>query len=180
MIDPTKLGTVAECRQFMVNAKRHGRDDLYRAAMRRCVELQAPRDPDPVAEGFGKTLTALEECFREIHGRALKANRTRAKAKGVGIVALLTDWALGKGQDTGFDMLVSFGLGDYSGEPRQARRARHHGADSRDRGLIRRAIQRRSAANGRAPFPYRETVAACMSEGDRHRRNWAGRLVLKD
>jgi hypothetical protein len=116
MIDVSKLATVQECRNLMTNAARLGRIDVRRAALRRCVELQVPAGADPVVRGFGGTLAALEEVFRLRYGRALKANRTRAKARAVGIVPLLTDWALGRGQGSGFELLIEEELGDYTGE----------------------------------------------------------------
>lgn len=116
MVDVSKLATVQQCRNVMVNAKRLGRDDVRRAALRRCVQLQAPTDPDPVVGGFGGMLAALEEVFLQRYGRALRANRMRAKAKAVGIMTVLTDWARGRGQGSGFEMLIDEGLGDYTGE----------------------------------------------------------------
>lgn len=116
MIDISKLRSVQECRNLMTNAARLGRDDVRRAALRRCVELQVPADSDAVVGGFGAMLAALEEVFRMRYGRALKANRTRAKAKDVGITKVLVDWALGRGQGSGFEMLIEEGLGDYTGE----------------------------------------------------------------
>ncbi|MCP3414255.1 hypothetical protein NLM16_09100 [Bradyrhizobium brasilense] len=128
MID--RLKTVQECRNLMTNATRLGRDDLRRAALRRCVELQAPTDPDPVIGGFGAMLAALEEVFRLRYGRALKANRTRAKAKDDGIMKVLIDWAAGHGQGTGFEMLIEEGLGDYTGEYVVAVNAKRFAADA--------------------------------------------------
>jgi hypothetical protein len=116
MIEVSKLATVQQCRNLMTNAKRLGRDDVRRAALRRSVQLQTPTDSDPVVGGFDRMLVALEEVFLQRYGRALKANRTRAKAKAVGIVTVLTDWARGKGQGSGFEMLIEEGLGDYTGE----------------------------------------------------------------
>ncbi|MGY3236688.1 hypothetical protein ACVMAJ_003578 [Bradyrhizobium sp. USDA 4448] len=116
MIDISKLASVQQCRNLMSNAKRLGREDVRRAALRRCVQLQAPTDTDPVVGGFGGMLVALEEVFLQRYGRALKANRTRAKAKAAGIMTVLTDWARGRGQGSGFEMLVEEGLGDYTGE----------------------------------------------------------------
>jgi hypothetical protein len=39
MIDVSKLTTVQQCRNLIANAARLGRDDVRRAALRRCVEL---------------------------------------------------------------------------------------------------------------------------------------------
>ncbi|MBR0867294.1 hypothetical protein [Bradyrhizobium diazoefficiens] len=130
MIDVSKLATVQQCRNLMGNAKRLGREDVRRAALRRCVQLQAPTDTDPVVGGFGGMLVALEEVFLQRYGRALKANRTRAKAKAAGIMTVLTDWARGRGQGSGFEMLVEEGLGDYTGEYVVAVNPARFGADA--------------------------------------------------
>jgi hypothetical protein len=137
MIDVSKLATVQECRILMTKAARLGRIDVRHAALRRCVELQVPSDRDPV----GGVLAALEEVFRLCYGRALKANRTRGKAKAVGVVALLTDWALGHGEDSGFDMLIEEGLGDYTGEYVVAVNAP---------AFVAEAVKRRAASSRRA------------------------------
>lgn len=128
MIDVSKLATVQDCRNVMMNAARLGRNDVRRAALRRCVDLQAPLDADLVVRGYGGVLAALEEVFRWRYGRGLKANRTRKKAKD-GVVALLTDWARSRGQDKGFEMLVAEGLGEYTGEYVVAANPERFGAD---------------------------------------------------
>jgi hypothetical protein len=130
MIDLSKLTTVQQCRNLMTNAARLGRDDVRRAALRRCVELQAPAHADPVVGGFGAMLAALEEVFFLRYGRALKANRTRAKVKSHGVMTVLTDWARGRGQGSGFEMLIDEGLGDYTGEYVVAVNATRFAADA--------------------------------------------------
>ncbi|MCP1535702.1 hypothetical protein [Methylorubrum extorquens] len=116
MFDPKKLKTVSDAHRYMENARKHGRPDLVEAAFRRLCELEAGNRADPLVLDFWRVVAAVEELLRQKHGRIVRAQRTRTKAKEKGEIACLADWAMGAAETEGFKMLVEANLADHTGE----------------------------------------------------------------
>ena len=116
MIDMNSLKTPQQARNLMENAKRLGRSDVSQQAFRRLCQLEGKNHTDPIVTGCRGALAALEETFRQKHGKAYKANYTRQKLARVGEIQCLSDWALKKRETEGFKMLVEAGLADQTGE----------------------------------------------------------------
>lgn len=125
MYDVSKLKTPADARNVLDNATKKGRHDVYQLAFRRLTELEGEAYEDPIARQFWAAVAAIEETSRQKHGKALKALATRKKAAKVGEIACLNDWAIKKEQPDGFDMLVTAGLGDQTGEYVVVQNAEH-------------------------------------------------------
>lgn len=103
-------------RNLMVNAKHHGREDVWREAFRRLCVLEGMNQTDPLHRDFFETLTAYEELLTLKNGRTTRANRTRQKLKNKGVIQCLEDWAISGVSTEGFDLLVQNGLFDLTGE----------------------------------------------------------------
>ena len=100
---------------LMDNAKRLGRDDIYRLAFARKCALEGLTMDDPVEREFYTVLAAYEELLTEKNGRTTKANRTRQKMKNKGIHQCLIDWTLGSPTD-GFKLLVERDMPEMTAE----------------------------------------------------------------
>jgi hypothetical protein len=105
-----------ELRNFMANAKRLGRDDLWREAFKRLCGLEGLNYDDQLDRDFYEMLAAYEELLAAKHGKRIGANRTRRKLKNKGVVQCLEDWATSTQFTQGFDMLVENGLPELTGE----------------------------------------------------------------
>lgn len=116
MFEPKNLNTVSDARSYIDNARKHGRADLEWEAFRRLCALEAGDRDDPLVLDFWRVVAAVEELLRAKHGRCVKAQRTRTKAKEKGEIACLTDWAMGTHETEGFKMLVDADLADHTGE----------------------------------------------------------------
>ncbi|OFW96845.1 MAG: hypothetical protein A3D94_14280 [Alphaproteobacteria bacterium RIFCSPHIGHO2_12_FULL_66_14] len=108
--DPVALRTLME------NARRLGRDDIWREAFRRLCTLEGADQTDPLHRDFYQTLAAYEQLLTQKNGRATRASRTRLKLKSKGVVQCLEDWALSKTPTEGYELLVANGLVEMTGE----------------------------------------------------------------
>ena len=81
----------ADLRTLMVNAKRLGRDDVWRDAFRRLCVLEGADQTDPLHRDFYEMLAAYEHLLSERNARATRATPTRLKAKNKGVVHLLEE-----------------------------------------------------------------------------------------
>ncbi len=106
----------AALRTLMENAKRLGRDDIWREAFRRLCSLEGATQTDPLHRDFYETLAAYEYLLSRKNGRATRASRTRLKLKSKGVVQCLEDWALSKTPTEGYELLVANGLAEMTGE----------------------------------------------------------------
>jgi hypothetical protein len=68
--DRTKL------KNWMDNAKRLGRDDIYRAALRQLCKVEGRDIDDPLDADFAVVMRALEEALTAEAGRTKRLNRT--------------------------------------------------------------------------------------------------------
>ncbi|MGH6930901.1 MAG: hypothetical protein ACREEE_00550 [Dongiaceae bacterium] len=100
----------------MVNAKRQGRDDVWREAFRRLCELEGTGHATPLDREFYKMLTAYEELLSEKNGRRTAAARTRQKLKNKGVMRCLEDWSRSPVTTQGFELLVKHGLAELTAE----------------------------------------------------------------
>ncbi|MBX4954752.1 hypothetical protein [Rhizobium lentis] len=114
--DFSKITTVGAARNLMTNALKHSRYDLYQGAFRRLCEIEGKNHEDPVVVKFWQAIAAVEQILFEKHGRVVRAARTRKKAKEKGEIVCLIEWALGKQETDGFQMLAEKGLIDKTGE----------------------------------------------------------------
>ena len=103
-------------RGLMENAKRLGREDIWRDAFRQLCFLEGMNVSDPLHRGFYEMLTAYEELLTIKNGRTTKASRTRQKLKNKGVEQCLEDWAVGKTETEGFKLLVENDLVELTGE----------------------------------------------------------------
>lgn len=106
----------ADLRTLMTNAKRLGRDDIWREAFRRLCSLEGADQTDPLQRDFYQTLAAYEQLLTQKNGRATRASRTRLKLKSKGVVQCLEDWALSKAPSEGYELLMANGLPEMTGE----------------------------------------------------------------
>jgi hypothetical protein len=105
-----------ELRNLMVNAKRLNRDDVWREAFVRLCSLEGVNEADPLYRDFYATLAAYEELLTEKNGRTTRASRTRQKLKNKGVIQCLEDWAIASVGTDGFNLLVSKGMAELTGE----------------------------------------------------------------
>ena len=105
-----------DLRTLMANAKRLGRDDVWRDAFRRLCVLEGADQTDPLHRDFYEMLAAYEHLLSERNARATRATPTRLKAKNKGVVHLLEEWAMSKTPTEGYELLVAKGMPELTGE----------------------------------------------------------------
>lgn len=115
MDDPDKL------RALMVNAERMDVVEVRDAAFRRLALVQAEAPEDAPEAGsldhdLWQTIHAYEQLLREDRGRFLKLTRTRMRLTKAGAVKALEGFAAATDETPGFDVLVTRGLSDLTGE----------------------------------------------------------------
>jgi hypothetical protein len=103
-------------RNWMKNAKRLGRDDVYRTALRQLCKIEGRDIDDPLDAEFAIVMRALEEALTEEAGKTKRLNRTRQKLDRVGVRKTLSDLALKTQPSLGFVKLVEFNMADMSAE----------------------------------------------------------------
>lgn len=106
----------AQLRTLMQNAKRLGRDDIWREALQRLCVLESADQPDPLHQEFHATLVAYEQLLSEKNGRPTRASGTRLKLRSKGVIQCLEDWMKNKGPAEEFQLLVANGLVEMTGE----------------------------------------------------------------
>lgn len=119
MYDVKVLKTVDECRRVMARAKKQNNDEFYQLVFRRLCELGGNEHDDPanpLVRDFYTTLTAYEQLLTEKNGKTTTASRTRQKIKNKGVKQSLIDWAMKVDETPGFNLLVSAGLHEFTGE----------------------------------------------------------------
>ncbi|MCA6107526.1 hypothetical protein [Bradyrhizobium cenepequi] len=97
-------------RNWMANAKRHNRNDIYQAAFRQLCRIEGRNIDDPLEAEFAIVMRALEEALSEESGTTKRLNRTRQKLNRVGVRQTLADLAMKPTPSTGFLKLVEFGM----------------------------------------------------------------------
>ncbi len=97
-------------RNWIVNAKRHKRDDIYQAAFRQLCRIEGRNIDDPLEAEFAIVMRALEEALSEESGKTKRLTRTRQKLNRVGVRQTLADLAMKPSPSTGFLKLVEFGM----------------------------------------------------------------------
>jgi hypothetical protein len=103
-------------RNWMANAKRLGRDDVYQAAFRQLCRVEGRNIDDPLEAEFAAVMRALEEALTEESGRTKRLSRTRQKLSRVGARQTLADLALKPQPSLGFTKLLEFNMADMSVE----------------------------------------------------------------
>ena len=117
MAKPIAQYTVADdLRTLMVNAKRLGRDDVWREAFRRFCELEGADQTDPLHRGFFEMLAAYEHLLSERNARATRASPIRLKARNKGVVHCLEEWTTSKTASEGYELLTEKGFPEFTGE----------------------------------------------------------------
>jgi hypothetical protein len=106
----------ADLRTLMTNAKRLGRDDIWREAFRKLCSLEGAEQTEPLPRDFYETLAAYEHLLSQKNGRATRASRTRLKLKSKGVVQCLEDWVTSKTPTEGYELLMANGLAEMTGE----------------------------------------------------------------
>jgi hypothetical protein len=106
----------ADLRTLMINAKRLGRDDIWRDAFRRLCTLEGADQTDPLHREFYEMLAGYEHLLTERNGRATRATPTRLKAKSKGVVTLLEEWVASKSPTEAYELLVAKGMAELTGE----------------------------------------------------------------
>ena len=108
--DRTKL------RNWMANAKRHGRDDIYRAAFRQLCRVEGRNIDDPLEADFATRIRALEEALTAEAGKTKRLSRLRQKLNRAGVRQTLADLAVTAQPSLGFMKLLEFNMADMSAE----------------------------------------------------------------
>jgi hypothetical protein len=103
-------------RNWMANAKRMGREDVYQDAFRQLCRVDGRNVDDPLAAEFASIMRALEEALSQEAGKTRRLSRTRQKLDRVGVRQTLADLALKPQPSVGFLKLVEFGMADMSAE----------------------------------------------------------------
>jgi hypothetical protein len=103
-------------RNWMANAKRLNRDDVYQDAFRQLCRVEGRNIDDPLEAEFAAVMRALEEALTEEAGKTKRLNRTRQKLGRVGVRKTLADLALKPQPSIGFLKLIEFGMADMSAE----------------------------------------------------------------
>lgn len=103
-------------RNWMANARRLGREDVYREAFRQLCRIEGRNIDDPLESEFAIVMRALEEALTEKSGKTKRLNRTRRKLNRVGVRQTLADLALKPKPPVGFMKLVEFNMADMSAE----------------------------------------------------------------
>jgi hypothetical protein len=106
----------ADLRTLMVNAKRLGRDDVWRDAFRRLCVLEGADQTDPLHRDFYELLAAYEHLLSEKNARATRATQTRLKATKRGVVHCLEEWATSKAPTESYELFAAKGLSELAGE----------------------------------------------------------------
>lgn len=106
----------AALRTLMTNAKRLGRDDIWREAFRKLCSLEGAEQTEPLHRDFHETLAAYEYLLSQKNGRATRASRTRLKLKSKGVIQCLEDWVTSKAPTEGYELLMANGLAEMTGE----------------------------------------------------------------
>lgn len=101
---------------LMANAKRLGKDDVWKEAFHRLCVLQGQNQNDELSKGFYQMLAAYEELLSQKNGKKQPAHRTRQKLKNKGMIQCLEDWAVGTAPTQGFELLMKHGLHELTGE----------------------------------------------------------------
>jgi len=97
-------------RNWMKNAKRLGRDDIYQAAFKQLCRVEGRNIDDPLESEFAVVMRALEEAMSEEAGKTKRLNRTRQKLNRVGVRQTLSDLTLKPQPSVGFLKLVEFNM----------------------------------------------------------------------
>jgi hypothetical protein len=100
----------------MANAKRLGRDDVWRQAFRRFCELEGADQTDPLHRGFFEMLAAYEHLLSEKNARATRASPIRLRARTKGVVNCLEEWTTSKTPTEGYTLLTEKGFPEFTGE----------------------------------------------------------------
>lgn len=106
----------AALRTLMINAKRLGRDDIWREAFRKLCSLEGEEQTEPLHRDFYETLAAYEYLLSQKNGRATRASRTRLKLKSKGVIQCLEDWVTSKTPTEGYELLMANDLAEMTGE----------------------------------------------------------------
>jgi hypothetical protein len=103
-------------RNWMANAKRLMRQDVYEDAFRQLCRVEGRNIDDPLEAEFASVMRALEEALTEESGKTKRLNRTRQKLGRVGVRQTLADLALKHQPSLGFKKLLEFNMADMSAE----------------------------------------------------------------
>ncbi len=103
-------------RNWMANAKRINRLDVYEDAFRQLCRVEGRNIDDPLEAEFAMVMRALEEALTEESGRTKRLSRTRQKLGRVGVRKTLADLALKHQPSLGFKKLLEFNMADMSAE----------------------------------------------------------------
>jgi hypothetical protein len=103
-------------RNWMNNAKRLGRHDVYQTALRQLCRVEGRNIDDPLESDFAMVMRALEEALTAEAGKTKRLNRTRQKLSRVGVRQTLADLALKPTPSLGFVKLAEFEMADMSAE----------------------------------------------------------------
>lgn len=103
-------------RNWMANARRLEREDVYQLAFRQLCRIEGKDIDDPLAAEFAKVMRALEEALTQKNGRTTRLSRTRQKLARAGVRKTLADLALRPTPSAGFLHLINFGMADMSAE----------------------------------------------------------------
>ena len=111
-----EYAVASDLRTLMANAKRLGRDDVWREAFRRFCELEGADQTDPLHRGFFEMLAAYEHLLSERNARAPRASPIRLRARSKGIEYCLEEWTTSKTPTEGYELLTEKGFPEFTVE----------------------------------------------------------------
>lgn len=115
-VDPDTLNDPDLVRNLMNNARGKGEEALALRCQVRLAKLAGQAFDDPVVREFWSAVSAAEEIATQMNGRTTRLARTRQKERRVGARQCLVDWALDAKTTQGFEILVSGGHPELTGE----------------------------------------------------------------
>ena len=129
-VDPATISDPKLVRNLLKNAEAAGRSDLVLQCQLRLAEIAGQAYDDQLEREFWTAVAAAEEIATEKNGRTTRLTRTRQKAKRVGVIQCLVDWALDPKTTQGFAILVDGGRPQLTGEAIVVRHAQKFPSDA--------------------------------------------------
>lgn len=114
MILNLKTLPVSALLTIMSNARRQGGKEAEIARVAAALEVQDRErhaHADPVAGACHGTIVLMDHCRFEQTGTRRKSNRSRQAIRNHGEIGFMTRVVLGKSEGSGFELLLSGGLG---------------------------------------------------------------------
>jgi len=155
-------------RNLMQNADKAGMHDLVLKCQIRIAQLAGQKFDDKLEREFWIAVTTAEELATQKNGRTTRLARTRQKAKRVGAIQCLVDWASDPQTTQGFAILINGGHAELTGEAIVVRHADNFPTRQSNRQLKNCEEQASILRNSNKPLFLRplDVAAVCRHHHD--------------